>query len=118
MSSILDRAIPNGSGGVYIPPERPETLPQPVSIPGCNFDDPAALEAWFGNYGWFEHYRKVVLSNCREMERAKAVAAGIKRTVDQIDDLARNHPNYLHLLTESLPGRILREKNVLESASR
>lgn len=87
-------------------------------FPGCNTDDPAQLEAWFGLFGFFEHFRKVVLSSCKEIERAKAVEQKEKKTVDQLDDLARTSDTYVSFLTANLQGRILREKNVRESFAR
>ena len=87
-------------------------------LPGCNTDDPASLEAHFGNFGFFEHFRKVVLSSCKEIERAKAVEQKEKKTVDQLDDLARTSDTYVSFLTANLQGRILREANVLASNGR
>ncbi len=94
---------------------RAPSLPEPYTPPECDFNDPAALEAWFGNFSWFEHYRKCVLANCRAIVRAKATLEGRKITVDQTDDEAHQHPNYLGFLDEGLQGRILRERNVLAS---
>lgn len=84
-------------------------------VPGCNINDPGALEAWYGPFGFFEHYRKVVLAQCREVERAKATMAKQKYTVDMIDDHARLNPIYLSFLTKHLFGRQRRENNVLAS---
>jgi hypothetical protein len=83
-------------------------------IPDCDMTDPAALESFYGNYSFFEHYRKCVLSNCREIVRA-TVGVSTKLTVDRVDDLARTHPLYLDFLATHLHGRRLREKNVLDS---
>lgn len=88
------------------------------SMPECDFGDPAQLEAWYGNFGFFEHYRKVVVANCREIERAKAAIDGAKLTVDRVDDLARVSGVYFNFLTIHLNGRILREQNVLASYGR
>lgn len=77
------------------------------SLPDFNFDDPAQLEALYGNFGFSDHWRKVVL--------AKATTEGLKVTEARLDDLSRLHPNYISFLTEHLDGRRLREKNVLDS---
>jgi hypothetical protein len=84
-----------------------------IDVPDWSEEDPASLEAWFGNYSFFDHYRKVILSNCMELERAKA--AGEKITETRLDSLARLHPNYLQFLADSLQGRTARERNVRES---
>jgi hypothetical protein len=86
-----------------------------TKLPDLNFDDPGQLEAMFGNFGFSDHWRKVVLANCREIERAKAIAVEQKVTESRLDDLARLHPNYISFLTEHLDGRRLREQNVLDS---
>ena len=59
--------------------------------------------------------RKIVLSNCREIERAKAVAAGTKRTEAQLDDMSRLHPNYVDFIMAGLQGRTIRERNAREN---
>lgn len=79
------------------------------SIPECDWTDPAQLEAWYGNFGWCEHYRKIVLANCREIVRA-TTGVDTKLTVDRTDDLARTHPAYLDFLAIHLQGRNLRER--------
>lgn len=112
---------PNGAGGWALLPkgkEAPDPRPTPIEVPDCDFNDPASLESWYGNFGWFEHYRKVVLSNCEELVRAKAAVSNEKITETRITSLARQHPNYLGFLEEHLHGRILRERNVIESAGR
>lgn len=81
------------------------------TIPDCDPSDPAQLEAWYGNFGWCEHYRKIVLANCREIVRA-TVGVETKLTVDRVDDLARTHPAYLTFLATHLDGRHLREVEV------
>lgn len=84
-------------------------------LPGCDMTNPADLEAWYGNYGFVEHFRKVVLATCREIVRAKATLANEKMTVDRADDLARTSDTYVEFLTTHLKGRRLREQNVLDS---
>jgi hypothetical protein len=86
-----------------------------VDVPLCENTDPAALEAWYGNFGFAEHWRKVILANCREMIRAQAALTEIKLSEARIDDLARTHALYISFLTEHLDGRRLREQNVLDS---
>lgn len=84
-------------------------------LPSCETTDPAALEAWYGNYSFFDHWRKVVLANCEEIVRADYVLREEKITETRITSLARLHPNYLDFLAEHLDGRRLREQNVLDS---
>jgi hypothetical protein len=79
--------------------------------------DPGSLEAWFGNFGHAEHFRKVILSDCREAVRAKYAASGEKITEARLDDLARTHDRYVDWLIYTLEGRKLREQNVLASAA-
>lgn len=86
-----------------------------VAVPLCDNTDPADLEAWYGNFGFAEHYRKVVLANCREIVRAQAALTDTKLSEARIDDLARTHSLYISYLAEHLDGRRMREKNVLES---
>lgn len=87
-----------------------------AKLPTFDATNPAELEAMYGNFGFCEHWRKVVLANCREIIRA-TVGTEQKLTVDRTDDLARLHPNYLDFLREHLDGRRLREQNVLDSQS-
>lgn len=86
-------------------------------VPNCNPSDPAQIEALFGNFGLFDHWRKVVLSNCEEIVRARYTLKGEKITESRINSLARLHPNYIELLTQGLLGRTERERNVHEAAS-
>lgn len=83
-------------------------------LPDCDRTDPAALEAFYGNFGFAESYRKVVLSNCREIVRASASLTKSKLSEARIDDLARTHSLYLDFLATHLEGRRLREKNARE----
>jgi hypothetical protein len=84
-------------------------------LPDCDNTDPASLEAWYGNFGFAESWRKVVLANCREIVRASAALGNQKISEARIDDLARTHSTYLDFLAEHLDGRRAREKNVLDS---
>ena len=77
--------------------------------------DPASIEAMFGSFGFVDHWRKVVLASARELERAKAAAAGVKVTEALLDDKARCSDRYVSFLLAALHGRVLRESNVLES---
>ena len=95
-----------------------ETGEEIAGLPACDITDPAALESYYGNFGFFEHFRKCVLSSCKELERVKAVVSGEKVTVDRLDDLARTSDTYTSFLVANLQGRILREKNVRESFAR
>lgn len=89
-----------------------------VDVPLCDTTDAAALEAWYGNFGFAEHWRKVVLASCREIIRAQAALTETKLSEARIDDLARTHQLYLSFLAEHLDGRRLREQNVLDSQPR
>lgn len=83
-----------------------------IQLPTCDTSDPASLEAWYGDFGWAQHFRKVVLSNCAEIVRAEATE---KLSESRIDQLAHIHPLYLSFLTDCLNGRRLREQNVRDS---
>jgi hypothetical protein len=78
-------------------------------LPGVDMDDPAQVEAWFapGSYSHYEHFRKCVLSQCKELVRAKYIDTRISEA--RIEDLARLHTNYIEYLTDSLYGRQMRE---------
>lgn len=80
--------------------------------------DPASIEAMFGAFGNVEHWRKVVLASARELERAKASAAGTKLTEAAADDKARVSDRYVSFLIAALHGRTARERNVLTSGPR
>lgn len=83
-------------------------------LPSCDTEDPAQLEAWFGSFGFSDHWRKVVLSNCREVIRATFALKNEKVSEARLDDLSRTHNNYLDFLIENLEGRRLREKMARE----
>ena len=85
---------------------------EPIILPTCDTSDPASLEAWYGDFGWAQHIRKVVLSNCAEIVRAEATE---KLSEARIDALAHIHPLYVGFLTDCLNGRRLREQNVRDS---
>ena len=93
--------------------------PAPVKplAPERETDDYPTLAAWYrGAFSWAEHYRKVVLAQCRELIRAQnALELAAERsptdkppkplTEARIDDLARTHPLYLQFLETHLRGR-------------
>lgn len=81
-------------------------------IPVCDTSDPASLEAWFGNFGYADHFRKIVLASCREIARARATE---KLTESKVDDIAHTSDVYVDFLIQCLNGRRLREQNVLDS---
>lgn len=91
---------------------------------GYNADDPASLGAWFGNFGYAEHFRKVVLASCREAARARASliaekSPGAKMPSEaKLDDVARTSDRYVDWLIYTLAGRKLWENNVLTSGDR
>ena len=91
------------------------TFLDPARIPRCDTSDPASLEAWYGPFGWADHFRKMVLANCAEMIRAAAAVEAAKISETRINDLAHTHELYLDFLLQSLTGRTLREQNVRDS---
>jgi len=84
-------------------------------LPAIDTTNPADLEAWFGNFGFFDHFRKIVLSNCQEIVRASAALQNTKLTEARIDALAHTHGLYLDFLAEGLHGRRERERLVREA---
>jgi len=82
---------------------------------GWDRNDPASMEAWFGNFGHAEHFRKVVLATARENERAKATLRQEKLSEARLDDLARTSDLYVQWLIDTLHARRARETNVIES---
>lgn len=81
-------------------------------LPAIDFTNPAELESWFGPFGFFDFYRKVVLSNCQEIVRASAAMQDQKLTESRIDALAHTHGLYLDFLADGLKGRRIRETEV------
>ncbi len=81
-----------------------------IELPACDLTDPAQLIAWWGNFGFGEHYRKVVLANCYELERARAAATKTHVTEARLKELARINPAYLGFLADGLQGRIIYER--------
>jgi hypothetical protein len=84
------------------------------NLPGLDLSDPANLEAFYGNFAFFDHYRKSVLAQCYELERAK-VPDGAKVTEARLENLARLNPIYLDFLATHFQGRQARERNVFDS---
>jgi hypothetical protein len=84
-------------------------------VPLCDTNDPADLEAWYGPFGYADHFRKVVLSSCKEVERARAQSSISEA---KLDSLAHINDRYVDFLIDSLNGRRMREKNVRESMNR
>lgn len=84
-------------------------------MPVLDTSNPANLEAWFGNFGYDERLRKVLLGNCKEIVRARYTLANEKVSEARIDDLAHLHDSYLDFLVASLKGREAREDNVIAS---
>jgi hypothetical protein len=80
--------------------------------PDRESDDPAVLAAFYSGFAYAEHYRKVVLSQCREIVRARYALRNERVTESRLDDLARTHPIYLSYLEKHLQGRILWEEEV------
>lgn len=84
------------------------------NLPQLDLENPANLEAFYGSYAFFDHYRKAILSQCWELERAK-VPAGEKSTEAKLENLARLNPIYLDFLAVHFKGRERREQNIWES---
>jgi hypothetical protein len=84
-------------------------------LPACNDEDPAELESFYGPGGFVDALRKICLSNCREIERAKALAGQEKVTESRLDDLAHTNDIYVGFIVTHLQGRKKREENVLSS---
>ncbi len=82
-------------------------LVMPVTLPERRSNDYAELAAWYGPFGMFDHVRRLCLSNCREVLRAKYAAAGERITEKQLDDEAHRHEAYVGFLRDHLDGRIL-----------
>lgn len=85
------------------------------NMPDLDLTDPANLEAFYGNYAMFDHYRKSVLAQCYELERAKATQSTEKTTEAKLENLARLNPIYLDFLATHFRGREQRERNVYDS---
>jgi hypothetical protein len=86
-----------------------------MTAPAVDFTNPAELAAHYGPFGFSDHWRKVVLANCREIIRAESAVNGEKCSEARTDDLARLHPLYLEWLTTNLQGRIAYEAMVKEA---
>jgi hypothetical protein len=84
-----------------------------VVIPDPESADPAELAAWYSGFAYSEHYRKVVLSACRELIRAGASLTNQRLTEARMEDLSRVHPSYLDFLTRHLSGRVAWEREHL-----
>ena len=98
----------------------PETGEVLREIPECDLNDPASLEAWHGNFGYAETFRKVLLGNLREVAKAKAAMQTPPVTLSdaRADNHARCSDTYVDFLVKSLEGRIARERNVIASNTR
>lgn len=80
-------------------------------------NDVASCEAWFGLFGHYEHFRKIVLADCREAARANGLTESppIKLSDERALDRARISDRYVDYIIAGLAGRIAREQNVLSS---
>ncbi len=85
------------------------------NVPALDLSDPAQLEAFYGSFAFFDHYRKSILAQCTELLRAKYLAATEKVTETRLENEARLHPIYLDFLGEHFRGREQRERNVYQS---
>jgi len=97
--------------------QKRETIPAPVPmsspIPERVGDDYATLAAWYSGFAFCEHYRKVVLAQCRESLRGQKAATSEKVTESRLDDLAHSHSAYLDYLAKHLRGRVAWEREFL-----
>ncbi len=96
----------------------PATMPETAlggNLPDLDLNDPAQLEAFYGNFAFFDHYRKSILSQCHELLRAQYLEAESKVTEARLENEARIHPLYLDFLAAHFVGRHQRELNVLQS---
>jgi len=84
-----------------------------VVVPERESDDYNVLCAWYSGFAFAEIYRKVVLAQCREIERARASTIGVKTTEARLDDQSRLHPHYLDYLGRHLAGRTIYEREFL-----
>ena len=75
---------------------------------------PEILAAWHGSFGFTDWFRKVILSDCKLVERAKAESTGEKMTEAKLDDLAHTSDDYVAYLTAALEGRIAYERMIRE----
>lgn len=91
----------------------------PFEMPLVNLDNPAEVEALFGNFGLADHFRKVILATCAELIRAGAAVTEppVKITESRVDDLAHTHEKYIDFLLLCLNGRRQREQNVMDTIS-
>lgn len=85
----------------------------PSLAPERESDEYAVLVAWYSGFAYAEHYRKVVLAQCREILRAVFSANGEKVTEARLEDMSRTHPLYLDYLARHLRGRTLYEREFL-----
>jgi len=92
----------------------PPPIPEGVQVPQCDTTDAGELYAWYGPFGFCDQFRKVVLSNCKEVIRAAMTVQDVKVTEARLDDLAHVHPAYLTFLTTHLVGRIAYEREALK----
>lgn len=65
----------------------------------------ADLRARFGPFGTFDHIRKMELARLNGLLRAQAVRDKVKRTNDETDNMAHDHPDYRDLITEATRQR-------------
>lgn len=100
-------------------PEMPEAwkkpeVPKLVRIPEPDHNSLAHLHSWYGPFGMYQDYRKVVVSSCHQIVRAEAVRDGFSMTDKSADAAAHLHPAYIAFLERSLEGRIAYEAEVLK----
>jgi hypothetical protein len=85
-----------------------------VELPDLESDDPAVLAALYGAFGFADHYRKIVLSDVKELLRAALVGDGGKKVTEaRLDDLSHTHTLYIDFLARALRGRVKYHQEVL-----
>jgi hypothetical protein len=85
-----------------------------VELPDLESDDPALLAALYGAFGFADHYRKIVLSDVKELLRAALTGDSSKRVTEaQLDNLSHTHALYIDFITRALRGRVKYHQEVL-----
>lgn len=65
----------------------------------------AELRARFGNFGTWDHQRKITLSQCKMLIRMQAMEAKRRITGDEVDAEAHTHPDYVQMVIEATHQR-------------
>lgn len=68
-------------------------------------EEVAELYAEHGPFGTWEHRRKIELARIAQLVRAQRLRDGVKSTAAEIDDAAREHPDYHDLVVAATTAR-------------